>query len=101
MLGAQLPAVKRLYELTVGARKRASSFEHAIQPARKRLKVSDSPAKEFSPSRQRLACTWQELPIQVWSGLAMKVIEHPFRWAISLAPFLNTVWLSAIATASA
>ena len=43
---------------------------------------------------------WQELPIHVWSGLAMKVIEHPFRWAISFAPFLYTEWLSAIETAS-
>jgi len=31
---------------------------------------------------------WHELPIQPWSGLAMKVIERPFRFAISLAPFL-------------
>ena len=31
---------------------------------------------------------WHELPIQVWSGLAMKVIEQPFWCAISLAPFL-------------
>ncbi len=31
---------------------------------------------------------WHELPIHVSSGFAMKVIEHPFWWAISLAPFL-------------
>ena len=31
---------------------------------------------------------WQELPIHVWSGFAMNVIEQPFRCAISLAPFL-------------
>ena len=52
------------------------------------MKTSDSPAKAFSPSCQRLEWMWQELPIQVWSGFAMKVIEQPFRWAISLAPFL-------------
>ena len=31
---------------------------------------------------------WQELPIQVWSGLAMNVIEQPFWSAISFEPFL-------------
>ena len=31
---------------------------------------------------------WHELPIHVWSGFAMKVIEQPFRCAISFAPFL-------------
>ena len=31
---------------------------------------------------------WHELPIQSWNGLAMKLIEQPCRYAISLAPFL-------------
>ena len=31
---------------------------------------------------------WHELLIHVLSGFAMKVTEQPFRWAISLAPFL-------------
>ena len=88
VVGAQLPAAKRLYELIVGARKIASSFRQAIWPARYCLKTSDSPAKAFSPSRQRLEWMWHELPIHVWSGLAMNVIEQPFRCAISLAPFL-------------
>ena len=52
------------------------------------MNTSDSPAKTLSPSRQRLEWMWQELPIHVWSGLAMNVIEQPFRNAISLAPFL-------------
>jgi hypothetical protein len=77
-----------LYELIVGAKKIASSRAHAIQPARNCRKVSLSPANAFTPSRQRLACTWHELPIQVWSGLAMNVIEQPFVCAISFAPFL-------------
>jgi hypothetical protein len=77
-----------LYELIVGARKTASSLKQAICPARNCLKTSDSPAKELSSPRQRLAWMWQEFPIHVWSGFAMKVIEQPLRCAISLAPFL-------------
>ena len=77
-----------MYEFTFGARKSASSFAPAIQPARKERKSSPSSANAFEPSRQRLMCTWHELPIQVWSGLAMKVTEQPFWCAISLAPFL-------------
>ncbi len=65
------------------------------------MNVSDSPANALSSPRQRLEWMWQELPIQVWSGFGMKVIEHPFRCAISFAPFLKTTWLSAIVTASA
>src|ERR671923_1008359 len=87
VVGAQLPAAKRLYELIVGATKIASSFNAAICPARYCLKTSDSPANAFAPSRQRLEWIWHELPIHVWSGFAMKVIEQPFRCAISLAPF--------------
>ena len=34
VVGAQLPAAKRLYELIVGATKIASSAAHAIWPAR-------------------------------------------------------------------
>jgi hypothetical protein len=41
-----------------------------------------------SPSRHSDAWMWHELPIHVWSGFAMNVIEHPFRCAISFAPFL-------------
>ena len=85
--------------MTFGARKSASSRAYAIQPARNCLKTSDSPAKALSPSRQSEACTWQELPIIVWSGLAMKVIAQPCRWAISFAPFLKITWLSAAVTA--
>jgi hypothetical protein len=77
-----------LYELIVGARKIASSRAHAICPARYCLNTSDSPANAFSPPRQRLEWMWHELPIQVWSGLAMNVTEQPFRCAISFAPFL-------------
>ena len=36
VVGAQLPAAYRLYELIVGAKKIASSFAHAICPARNR-----------------------------------------------------------------
>ena len=60
-----------------GARKSASSREHAIHPARNRRNVSLSPANAASPSRHRLQCTWQELPTQACSGFAMNVIEHP------------------------
>src|SRR5919108_3160361 len=88
VVGAQLPAAKRLYELIVGATKTASSLRQAIWPARYWVNTWDSPANAFSPSRQRLEWMWHEFPIQEWSGLAMKVIEQPFRWAISLAPFL-------------
>src|ERR671919_3127571 len=88
VVGAQLAAAKRLYELIVGAVKIASSLRHAICPARYCSKTSDSPANAFSPSRQRLEWTWQEFPIQAWSGLAMKGIEQPFRCAVSFAPFL-------------
>ncbi len=31
---------------------------------------------------------WQELPIHVWSGFAMNVIDIPFSCASSFAPFL-------------
>jgi hypothetical protein len=31
---------------------------------------------------------WHELPIQVWSGFAMNVIDAPCCCAISFAPFL-------------
>jgi len=40
-------------------------------------------------------------PIHDASGFAMNVMEQPFRWAISLAPFLYTTWLSAMRSASA
>ena len=77
-----------MYELIVGAKKIASSRAHAIWPARNCLKVSDSPANALSPPRQSEAWMWQDEPIDVWSGFAMNVIEHPFRCAISFAPFL-------------
>jgi hypothetical protein len=32
--------------------------------------------------------TWKDDPAAAMSGLAMKVIEQPWRWAISLAPCL-------------
>src|SRR5450756_896455 len=88
VVGAQLPAAYRLYELMVGARKIASSDAYAICPARYCRKVSDSPSKTLRPSFQRLECTWHELPIHRWSGLAMNVTEQPCCCAISLMPFL-------------
>src|SRR5207342_1498074 len=88
VVGAQLPAMKRLYELIVGARKIASSLAQAIWPARKRLNSSVSPAKALSSPRQRLEWMWQDEPTTSWYGLAMKVIEQPRWYAISFAPFL-------------
>src|SRR5207342_2102795 len=101
VVGAQLPTMKRLYELIVGARKIASSHAHAICPARKWRNSSVSPANAFSSPRHRLAWMWHEDPTSVWYGLAMKVIEHSCWCAISLAPFLKTTWLSAVRRASA
>jgi hypothetical protein len=77
-----------LYELTVGARKIASSSKHAIWPARKRAKSDSSSRNAGSPSRKSDAWMWHEFPIQDSNGLAMNVIEQPFAWAISFAPFL-------------
>src|SRR5262245_61111833 len=77
VVGAQLPAAYRLYELTVGAKNTASSFAHAIWPARKRRKsgVSRSPRENaLRSSRHRLAWMWHELPIQSANGFAMNVI---------------------------
>src|ERR1700674_3392488 len=88
VVGAQLPAAKRLYELMFGARKIASSDMYAMCPARYERKVSDSPSNVLRPPFQRLECTWHELPIQRWSGLAMNVTEQPCWWSISLMPFL-------------
>ena len=76
VVGAQLPATKRLYELTVGARKIASSRAHAICPARNDEKTASSPPNAFSPSRHRLEWMWHDEPTSEWSGLAMKVIEQ-------------------------
>ena len=98
--GAHEAFANRLYELIVGARRSASSFPQAIQPARKRSNTSDLPEKAFVPSCQRLAWMWQLFPIQEWSGFAINVIACPCWAAISLAPFLKTTWLSAVATAS-
>src|SRR5690606_36767060 len=44
---------------------------------------------------------WQLDPGSSMRGLAMNVIALPWRWAISLAPFLYTVWLSAMVSALA
>ena len=41
-----------------------------------------------SSPRQSEPWMWQELPIQLWSGFAMNVIDIPFRCASSFAPFL-------------
>ena len=77
-----------MYELTFGARKIASSFRFAIWPASQPPNSAVSPAKALSSPRQSEEWMWHELPIQLWSGFAMNVIEQPFRCAISLAPFL-------------
>ena len=66
----------------------ASSCRLAICPASQRLKVALSPANALRAPRQSEEWMWQEEPIQEWSGFAMNVIEHPFRCAISFAPFL-------------
>ena len=88
VVGAQVPAAYRLYELMFGATKIASSDIHAIWPARYWRKVSDSPSNVLRPPFQRLEWMWHELPIHVWSGLAMNVTEQPCSCAISLIPFL-------------
>jgi hypothetical protein len=77
-----------LYEFTFGARKIASSFRHAIWPASQPLNSAVSPSNALSEPRQSDEWMWHDEPIHVWSGLAMKVIEQPFRCAISFAPFL-------------
>ena len=77
-----------MYELTFGARKIASSFRFAIWPASHPWNSGVSPANALSSPRQSDEWMWQDDPIQLWSGLAMKVIEQPFRCASSLAPFL-------------
>src|SRR5947209_19048261 len=74
VVGAQLPAAYRLYELIVGARKSASSRAPAIHPARNRSNTEGSAANAFSPSRHSDAWMWHELAIHVWSGFAMNVI---------------------------
>src|SRR6186713_1460422 len=71
VVGAHEPAAKRLYEFTFGARKIASSFRLAICPASQRLNVGLSPANALRPPRQSEEWMWHELPIHVWSGLAM------------------------------
>ena len=76
-----------MYELIVGATKIGEVARQRDLPARKRSKTVRS-SNAGSSSRHRLEWMWHELPIHVWSGLAMKVIEQPFRCAISLAPFL-------------
>src|SRR5579884_3296489 len=88
VVGAHDPAAKRLYEFTFGAKKIASSRPHAIWPARYWRNSSDSPAKTFCPSRHSEEWMWQDDPNQRSCGFAMKVIEQPFKWAISFAPFL-------------
>jgi hypothetical protein len=77
-----------LYELIAGAKKIASSRAHAICPATNCLKTSVSPANALSSPRHSDEWMWHELPIDVWSGFAMNVIEQPFCWASSFAPFL-------------
>ena len=62
VVGAQLPAANRLYELTVGAKKIASSRAHAIWPARNCPKTVSSSPKTFFPSRHRLEWMWQDEP---------------------------------------
>jgi hypothetical protein len=52
VVGAHDPAAKRLYELTFGARKTASSAEHAICPASQPLNSAVSPANALSSPRQ-------------------------------------------------
>ena len=76
-----------MYEFTFGARKIASSFACAIQPASHEPKSSSSVNDGSSP-RQSEPWMWHELPIQLWSGFAMNVIDIPFRCASSFAPFL-------------
>ena len=88
VVGAQLPATNRLYELTVGAKKIASSRAQAICPARNCENTASSSPKVFRPSRQRLEWMWHDDPTSSWYGLAMKVIAQPSWCAISLAPFL-------------
>src|SRR2546425_8511668 len=88
VVGAQLPAAYRLYELMLGARKIASSDAYAMWPDRYCLNTSDSPSNVFRVSFHRLEWTWHELPIHRWSGLAMNVTEQPAWCAISLIPFL-------------
>src|SRR6202051_4985886 len=65
VVGAQLPAAYRLYELMFGARNTANSPAHATSPARYSLKSGDSPANSAFPSPQRLEWLWDELAIQV------------------------------------
>src|SRR3954447_1431941 len=83
VVGAQLPAAKRLYELIVGATKSARSAAQAICPARYRLKTSDSPANAASPSRHSDEWMWQDEPTHVWSGFAMNVTDIPCWCAIA------------------
>ena len=40
------------------------------------------------PSRHSDEWMWHDDPSHSCDGFAMKVIEQPFRWAISFAPFL-------------
>src|SRR5579884_696571 len=88
VVGAQLPAAKRLYELIVGAMNTARSPRREIWPARYCSNSCDSPANALAPSRQSEEWMWQEEPTQSWCGFAMNVTEQP-RWnAISLMPVL-------------
>src|SRR2546429_9896304 len=87
VVGAQLPAAYRLYELMLGARKIPTSDAYPMWPDRHCLKTSDSPSNALRVSFHRLEWTWHELPIQRWSGLAMNVTEQPAWGGIPLVPF--------------
>ena len=65
VVGAHEPAAKRLYELTFGARRIASSPRFAIWPASQRLNVGLSPAKALRPPFQSEEWMWHYDPIQL------------------------------------
>src|SRR5262245_45670238 len=89
LTGAHESDAYRLYELMFGAMKIASSRLSCIIPAMNWARVSDMPygrldlgscVRDFEPSLfQTLIWRWPELPVQEWSGLAMKEMPQPLR----------------------